>query len=161
MSSRGVKIPNYVDDVQDFEQFDDDEVIPDTGPTVAVPPRVDVGEDHESQDAAVARHAALPELEGVERVRTHGVPAVEDDPAQPAAEHHAEDRRERDEVSDLLRRHLAVAARGEEAVELVAGEERQHVREPVPVQPEAAVELHDERTELVDVVGQEVRHGER
>lgn len=25
VSSRGVKIPNYVDDVQDFEQFDDDE----------------------------------------------------------------------------------------------------------------------------------------
>lgn len=28
MSSRGTKVPNYVDDVQDFEQFDDDEVIP-------------------------------------------------------------------------------------------------------------------------------------
>lgn len=25
MSSRGVKIPNYVDDVQDFEQFDEEE----------------------------------------------------------------------------------------------------------------------------------------
>lgn len=25
MSSRGVKVPNYVDDVQDFEKFEDDE----------------------------------------------------------------------------------------------------------------------------------------
>ena len=28
VSSRGGKIPNYVDDVQDFEQFDEDEVLP-------------------------------------------------------------------------------------------------------------------------------------
>lgn len=27
VSSRGTKVPNYVDDVQDFEQFDDDDVI--------------------------------------------------------------------------------------------------------------------------------------
>lgn len=28
VSSRGTKVPNYVDDVQDFEAFDEDEVIP-------------------------------------------------------------------------------------------------------------------------------------
>ena len=28
MSSRGGRIPNYKDDVQDFEQFDEDEVLP-------------------------------------------------------------------------------------------------------------------------------------
>ena len=28
VSSRGTKVPNYVDDVQDFEQYEDDEVIP-------------------------------------------------------------------------------------------------------------------------------------
>ena len=26
VSSRGTKVPNYIDDVQDFEQFDDEEV---------------------------------------------------------------------------------------------------------------------------------------
>lgn len=26
VSSRGTRVPNYVDDVQDFEQFDDDEI---------------------------------------------------------------------------------------------------------------------------------------
>ena len=106
----------------------------------------------------MAGHATLPELKGVQRIRAHGAPSVEENPAQPPAEHHAEDGRVRDEVGDLFRRHLAVSARSEEPVELVTDEERQHVGKSVPVQPEAAVELHDERTELVDVIGQEGRH---
>ena len=28
VSSRGTKVPNYVDDVQDFEQYEEDEIIP-------------------------------------------------------------------------------------------------------------------------------------
>ncbi|KAL4252768.1 SNF2 family N-terminal domain-containing protein [Abortiporus biennis] len=35
VSSRGGRVPNYIDDVQDFEQFDDDEVLPATYNTAA------------------------------------------------------------------------------------------------------------------------------
>ena len=121
--------------------------------------RVDESEDHQPEDAAVAGHAAFPEFDRLERVRAHLVPAVEEDPAEPPAEHHAENRRVGDEIADLCGRAVAVAVFGEPFVNPVAAQERHHVGEAVPVQPEVVVKADDVRAELVDVIAEkEVGH---
>src|SRR5690606_35312188 len=119
--------------------------------------RVVEGEEDEPEDAAVAGHAAFPDLEPIERVLEHIAPTVEENPAEPPTEHHAEDRRPGDEIRHLIRVHLIEPPLGERTVHPVAEKEAKDVREAVPPQADAVRELNDERVVVVQKIGKHAR----
>src|SRR6185436_4007150 len=71
--------------------------IEDVGDMSATSPREERHGDHDSDESAMEGHAALPDPDDVERVLADRVEAIDQDPAEPAADDHA-DRREENEV---------------------------------------------------------------
>ena len=161
--ARGPAVEFAVDEIrqpdeQQPERRDDHQAVADARPRQLFPPRPVEREQQHTDDPAVARHPAFPHLQRPPPriVRVIFPPAVKDQPAQPPADHHAEDRRPGDEIVDLRLRQIRVTAPRQPAVKPRADEEREHIRKPVPAQPHAFAKLEKKRTEIVQVVG---RHG--
>jgi hypothetical protein len=91
-------------------------------------------------------HAALPDADDVERVLSDRVEAVDQDPAEPAADDHA-DCGEENEVVDIHRFPGRARHRSTAAGEPPAGDEADDVHEAIPV------DLHraDRKCNRVDV----------
>src|SRR5262245_26048751 len=94
-------------------------------------PRVHRHRDDDAEEAAVERHAALPDGEGLERVRCVVARLVEEHIAQPPAEDHAEDGEE-DEVVELLARDGRAASDDSPDSEPPRRGEAHEVHEAVP-----------------------------
>ena len=85
-------------------------------PGQLVSARVDEREHDETEHAAVARHPAFPDSQNRERIAQHLRP-VKEDVAEPAAEHHAEERGPGDEIAQRGLGQIGIAAFREHAQE--------------------------------------------
>ena len=107
--ARGPAVELAIDEIrqpheEQSDRRDHHQTVADARPRHLFPPRPIKREQHQSDDAAVAGHAALPDAEKIQRMRQHLAPAVEKRPAQPPADHHAKNRRPGDEIADLRHR---------------------------------------------------------
>jgi hypothetical protein len=139
------------------ERRNDDEIVAEISPRDLVPPRIPERVERQPDHAAMARHAAVPEPEKQERIRTKRVEIVEQHVTQPPAEHDAEDRAPDDEIAHRLGLEIGVALTRKALVERDADEERGHVGEAIPAHAKTGRELDEKRAEVVNVVGEKHR----
>src|SRR5207249_4417159 len=103
------------------------------------------------EHSAVARHSALPDAGHRERIAQH-FRMIEQDVAEPAAQHDPEERPPGDEVTHLLNAKLGIAASHKNTQQPKTAGERQDVSHPVPARSEISPKVKDERIEIVQVI---------
>ena len=139
----------------------DPEIIRQTEPREAMSPRVIHRESDQPDDAAVARHSALPDAQQRERIADRLVKAIEQDVAQASADDDAKECGPHDEIVHLCHRQSAVAMLRQPAQQEKSADEREHVRSAVPAQSEVLPDLKNERAEVVDEVSDQAGQATR
>ena len=107
----------------------------------------------------MAGHAALPELQSIERMRDVIIQFVEEDVAQTATQHDTEQSHQRDEVTDSFGLELSIPPAGQAAHDEERTVEAEDIGEAIPMQTDAVCESDNVRTEVVKVVGEHDREG--
>ncbi len=92
-----------------------------------MPPGVIQSEKDQPDDAAVARHSALPDAQQRGRIGDRLLNAIEQDVAQAPPEHDAEECGPHDEIAHLCDRQSAVPMLRQPAQEQESADEREHV----------------------------------
>jgi hypothetical protein len=141
-------------DDEQANRRDDTKTVADPGPRKPMAPRKPIREGHQAENSAVTGHAPFPDFQGADRILRDVAPSVKNDPPEPAAKHHTEDRGERDEISNFLLGHFGVAAACEPPVEQVADKKREDVRDAIPART-PATDLENKRAEIVKVRGKQ------
>src|SRR5439155_14126933 len=107
---------------------------------------------------------AFPHPQDRERLTQH-FRFIEKDVADSAAQQHAKKRRPGNEIADLLRWQVAVAALREQANDEIGGKKREHIGKSIPARPDVFPKPEDERIEIIDEIrkhrGESSRHPER
>jgi hypothetical protein len=97
--------------------------------------------------------AALPDTEKHEGIAQETIKVVEQHFAEPAADEHTEDGATRDEIADFLRRDNRKPAFGQIQVDEIRDGKRREIRQSIPTHPKPVAELHGERINVVDPIG--------
>ena len=134
------------------DRRDDCDVIRQAQPRNVLPPPVKKDGEGEPDHSAVTRHPAVPDAKDKKRIDQQLSRAIEEHVTKPAADDHAQ-RRSENEVANFFRGQSAVAALRQPAQKEKAAEKSEQIRETVPANAKVRSELDHERTEIIEVVG--------
>ena len=124
-----------------------------------MPPRVDPAKNHHPEDPAVAGHTTVPDTKNSKRIFGQHRRSVKKDIPEPTAEEHAKKRCIKDEIADLVFPQRAVSFSSQPFHQVKRGDESGDVSEAIPSDAELFIERNEERTEMVNVEGEQ--HGWR
>jgi hypothetical protein len=120
-----------------------------------VPARVDRAENDQTKNTPMAGHATIPNAENSERIFGQHGWAIKKDVPDPSTDENAEECCVEDEIADLAFLKRAVSVVGQPFHEVERADESCDVGEAVPSYPHLLIELNEERTEVVNVEGEE------
>jgi hypothetical protein len=118
---------------------------------------VNSAEYDEANYASVTRHSAVPDTQDSKRIFRDHRGTIKQHVPDPASDEDAKQRSEKNKVPDLIFLERAVTVSGQQFHHVKRGNESGNVREAIPSDSDLVVELNKERTEMMNVKGEE--HG--
>ena len=131
------------------------QVVADSGPGDPVTSGTDGAENNEPKNPAMAGHTAVPDPKNAEGILGQHGWSVEEDVTEAAADKDAEQGRVKDKIGNLVFLQWSVSFAGQPFHQVKRADKTGNVRETVPSDAELFVELKEERTEVVNVKGEE------
>ncbi len=149
-----------VDEIRDATEKEPDgrdrhQVVADSGPGNPVAACIDRAENNETKNPSMACHAAIPDTKNAERILGQHGWSIEKNVPEAASDKDAEQRRVKNKIGNLIFLQWSVSFSGQPFHQVKRADKTGNVGEPVPSYPDLFVELNQERTQVVNVKGEE------